>query len=60
MADLFMTLPDMDGYEVSPGIFLIGQPTPVPGTQLMRALANVYGALAIIELKIKFREPQNG
>lgn len=49
-----MQLPKMDGVEIEPGIFLVGEPSPVPGTPLMRCLANVYGALALIELKIKF------
>jgi len=51
-----MQLPKMDGIEVSDGIILLGEPTPVPGTALMRCLANVYGALAVIELKISFLE----
>lgn len=41
-----------DGLEVRPGVFLIGEPTPIPGSMLMRCLANVYGALALIEIKL--------
>lgn len=58
MTQLEMHLPKMDGLEVSPGIFLIGEPVPIPETQLMRCLANVGGALCLIELKIKFKAPQ--
>jgi hypothetical protein len=49
-----MTLPKMDRKEVSPGIFLIGEPTPQPGSNKLRALANVGGALCVVELSIKF------
>ena len=49
-----MQLPDLDGYEVFPNIFLIGQPSPVPGTSKMRCLANAGGALVLVELGIKF------
>jgi hypothetical protein len=50
-----MTLPTMDGLEVSPWVFLIGEPTPIPGTDKLRCLANVSGALAIVELKVRFK-----
>lgn len=49
-----MTLSKMDGMEVSPGIFLIGEPRPVPGTNKLTGLADVNGALCIVELSIKF------
>lgn len=51
-----LTLPKMDGCEVSPGIWIIGEPTPVPGTDKLRALANVGGCLCVVELCIKFEE----
>ena len=51
-----ITLPKMDGAEIAPGIFLIGEPTPVPGTATLRCLANCYGMLCLIELGIKFRK----
>lgn len=44
----------LEGKEILPGIILMAEPTPIAGTMLMRCLANVYGALAIIELKISF------
>lgn len=47
-------LPKMDGMEVKPGVTLIGEPTPVAGTNKLRALANVCGCLAVVELSIKF------
>jgi hypothetical protein len=49
-----MTLPKMDGVEIRPGIVLIGEPTPVPGTNKLRALANVLGSLCVVELSVKF------
>lgn len=49
-----MTLPKLDGYEIRPGIFLIGEPTPIPGTDKLRCLVNEYGALGVAELSIKF------
>jgi hypothetical protein len=49
-----MTLPTTDGVEISPGIFLIGEPTPIEGTTKLRCLANVNGALAVVELTMKF------
>jgi hypothetical protein len=49
-----MTLPKMDGKEVSPGIFLIGEPTPQQGSDKLRCLANVGGALCVVELSIRF------
>jgi hypothetical protein len=49
-----MQLPKMDGLEIEPGIILIGEPTPIPGTHLMRCLANIHGMLAVVELRIKF------
>lgn len=51
-----LTLPKMDGVEVSPGIFIIGEPAPIAGTDKMRALADVHGQLAIIELRIRFQK----
>lgn len=54
-----MTLPKMHGTEVKPGITLIGEPTPVPGTTKLRCLANCFGALAVVELSIKFQGEPN-
>jgi hypothetical protein len=52
-----VTLPAMDGKEVAPGIWLLGEPTPVPGTDRLRCLANVGGALGLVELKLRFTDP---
>lgn len=52
-----LQLPKMDGMEVEPGVWLIGEPTPMPGTTKMRCLANVGGALCLIELGFKFGDP---
>jgi len=51
-----MKLPKMNGKEISPGIWIIGEPTPVIGTDKLRCLADVYGMLALVELKITFSE----
>lgn len=48
-------LPKMNGMEIRPGITIIGEPTPMPGTNKLRALANVAGALCVVELSIKFQ-----
>lgn len=53
-----ITLPKLDGTEIRPGVFLIGEPTPVPGTDKMRMLANVGGALALVELRFSFGKPE--
>jgi hypothetical protein len=44
----------MDQYEIIPGVFLIGEPTPVFGTDRFRCFANVDGALALVELRLRF------
>lgn len=49
-----MNLPPLAGKEIRPDITLIEEPVPVPGTDKLRALANVAGCLAVIELRIKF------
>ena len=49
-----MQLPDMDGLEIRPGVTLIGEPSPVEGSDKLRCLANVAGCLAVVELSIKF------
>ena len=55
-----MKLPTMDGVEVSPGVWLIGEPTPQPGTDKLRCLARVGNALAVVELSIKFPPDGSG
>jgi len=53
-------MPKLDGVEIQPGVTLIGEPSPMPGTDKMRCLANVAGCLCLVELRIKFRgEPCN-
>ena len=51
-------MPKMDGVEIVPGIFLIGEPAPIPGSPKLRCLANVGGALAIVELVLKFSKQE--
>jgi hypothetical protein len=53
--DGHVQLPKLDGVEVSPGVWLIGEPTPVPGTDKLRCLANVGNGLALVELRLRFR-----
>ena len=47
-----LTLPKMNGKEISPGIFLIGEPKPRPdlGPNSLVCLANANGALVLVEL----------
>jgi hypothetical protein len=56
MTTATITLPKLDGKEIKPGVFIIGEPTPIPGTNLLRALADYRGSLCLIELNIKFVE----
>lgn len=49
-----MTLPSLKGMEVRPGVFLLGEPFPIPGTDKLQALANVGGVLCLIQLRITF------
>lgn len=53
-AAMSINLPSMDGLEVSPGIWLVGEPTPIEGSNKLRCLANVGGALCLIELSLRF------
>lgn len=52
-----LELPKMDGVEVSPGIFLIGEPTPEPGSNKLRCLAQIGCALCLVELSLNFKMP---
>jgi hypothetical protein len=56
-----ITLPKMNGTEISPGIWLIGEPTPRPdlGKTALVCLANVFGTLGLVQLSIKFKENKN-
>jgi len=51
-----LQLPRLDGKEIQPGIYLVGEPAPIPGTDKLRCLANVGGALCLVELALKFGE----
>lgn len=55
-----LQLPKMVGIEINPGIILMAEPTPISGSNLFRCLANVHGALAIVELKLIFDTAQRG
>lgn len=50
-----LTLPKMDGKEIKPGIFLIGEPKAVKDTDRLRCLADYHGALVVLELRLKFQ-----
>lgn len=54
-----LTLPKLDGQEVSPGVWLIGEPTPIEGTDKLQGLAEVQGCLCIVELRLRFQAPEN-
>ncbi len=49
-------LPSMQDVEIRPGVLLLEEPVPVAGTNTLRCLAYVGGALAIVELSVKFKE----
>jgi len=53
-----LKLPKMDGVEISPGVWLIGEPTPRPdlGNLALACLANVGGCLAVVQLKLVWKE----
>lgn len=59
MIDGTLQLPPMHGKEIRPGVFLIGEPSVVPGTTKLRCLANVCGCLCVVELSIKFLREQD-
>jgi hypothetical protein len=50
-----INLPKLDGFEVKPGVFLIGEPTLDAATGKYRCLANVAGCLAVVELRVTLR-----
>lgn len=52
-----LQMPKLDGHEIAPRVYLIGEPMPVVGTDRFRCLADFYGAMAVIELSIKFATP---
>ena len=47
-----LSLPTCDGVEIKPGVVLIGEPTVIAGTPLLRCLANVGGMLAVVEWRM--------
>ena len=53
-----LILPKLDGVEITPGVFLIGEPTPRPdlGKTSLACLADVEGMLYTVELTIKLQE----
>jgi len=50
-------LPKLNGCEVSPGVWLIGEPTPITGTDKLQCLANIEGCLCVVELQLRFQTP---
>lgn len=48
-----LKLPKLDGFEISPGVFLVGEPTPIDGE--LRCMANVGGALCLVSLKVRWK-----
>lgn len=53
-----LIVPKMDGKEIMPGIFLIGEPTPRPdlGKNALVCLANIEGMLGLVQLSIKLKK----
>jgi hypothetical protein len=52
-----LILSKMDGVEITPGIFLIGEPTPRSdlGDMSFACLANINGMLVVVELVAKLK-----
>lgn len=48
-----LSLPNLDGYQISPGVTLIGQPQPIAGSDKFRCLAKV-GSMLVVEIRIRF------
>lgn len=48
-------LPSLDRVTVEPGVTLVGEPLPIPGTNKFNCLALVEGCLCLVELSIKFQ-----
>lgn len=50
-----LKMPKCSGKEIRPGVFLIGEPTPRPdlGPNKFACLADVSGALCLVELSIR-------
>lgn len=57
-----LNLPKMLGEEISPGVFLLDEPTPRPdlGPNKMVALAEVRGMLCTVELSIRLLVNKDG
>ena len=60
MLNDILNMPKTDGVEIAPEIFLIGTPTPRPdlGPNRLACLANVLGALCVVELSITPRKEE--
>jgi hypothetical protein len=56
---LKLQLPKMDGWEIKPGVILLGEPTPVEGESVkLRCVANVLGTLCVVELRVTFKKEE--
>ncbi len=58
-ADLPILMQDLEGKEISPGVTIIGEPSLIPNSNKLRALANVNGALCVVELSISIKFTDN-
>ena len=56
-----LILPSIRGREIAPGIFAVSEPVPRPdlGDNRMACLADVYGALCVVELSIVIKKGSN-
>ena len=54
-------LPKMNGKEIYPGVYAMGEPTPRPdlGPNKLAILVEINGCLCVVELSIKFKEVGN-
>jgi hypothetical protein len=55
MLDGELTLPKFDKKEIYPGVWAIGEPSKVSGTNKLRCLAEINGMLVLVELILKFK-----
>jgi len=56
-----LIMPKTDGVEITPGIFLIGNPSPRPDISptALACLANIHGMLCLVELKLSLTDKPN-
>ena len=54
MNTVIAALPKLDGFEISDGVFIVGEPIPIPNSNKMHAIVNLNGVLMRAELSLNF------